>query len=171
MGESGTNWNHDVLARPITLLWGQTIERTHVSIRDKLADYDLQLDTSKMNIQSYRGEQEVMGGIVTIFARKPTQDLTDEVKQEGWVKILHAKLPKDNICKQDMEAFPKAKTVLEWIANFKQVREIGRQRVQEAHRYGAFLPDSTTENSYKKQSKRDRNPQGDEEFCSNTNRQ
>jgi hypothetical protein len=82
-------------------------------IRDELADYDLQLDTSKMNIENLRGEQEVMGGIVTNFGRQPTKNLTDEVKQEGWVKILHAKLPKDNVYKQDMEALPKAKTVLE----------------------------------------------------------
>jgi hypothetical protein len=78
-----TNWTHDVLARQITLFWGQTIERTHISIRDKLADYDLQLDTSKMNIENLREVQEVMGGVVTIFARQPTKDLTDEVKQEG----------------------------------------------------------------------------------------
>jgi hypothetical protein len=45
------------------------------------------------------------------------------------VKIFHAKLPKDNIYKQGMEVLPKAKTVLEWIANFKQVRETGRQRL------------------------------------------
>jgi hypothetical protein len=70
-----------------------------------------------------------------------------------------------------MEALPKAKIVLKWIANFKQVRETGRQKVQEARRYGASLCDSTTDNSYKKQSKRERNPQGDEEFRSNTNHQ
>jgi hypothetical protein len=80
------NWTHDILAQYITLLWGQTIERTRDPIRDKLADYDLQLDTSKMNIEILRGEQEVMGGIVTIFVRQPTKDLTDEVKQEGWIK-------------------------------------------------------------------------------------
>jgi hypothetical protein len=80
------NWTHDVLVQYITLLWGQTIERTHVPIRDKLADYDLQLDTSKMNIENLRGGQEVMGGIVTIFAHQSTKDLTDEVKQEGWIK-------------------------------------------------------------------------------------
>jgi hypothetical protein len=97
--------------------------------------------------------------------------LTHEVKQERWVTILHFKLPKDNIYKQDMEALPKAKTVLEWIAKFKQVRETGRQKVLKARRYGASLRDSTTNNSYKKQSKRERNPQGDEEFRSNTNRQ
>jgi hypothetical protein len=81
------NWTHDVLAQYITLLWGQTIERMHVPIRDKIADYDLQLNTSKMNIENFWGEEEVMGGIVTIFARQPTKNLPDEVKQEGWVKI------------------------------------------------------------------------------------
>jgi hypothetical protein len=94
-------------------------------------------------------------------------NLTDEVKQEGWVKILHAKLPKDNIYKQDMDAPPKARTVLEWTANLKQVREMGRQKVQEARRYG----DSTSEKYYKNQAKRERNPQGSKEFRSNTNRQ
>jgi hypothetical protein len=64
-----------------------------------------------MNIENLRGEQEVMGGIVTIFTRQPTKDLTDEIKQEGWIKILHAKLPKDNIHKQDMEALPNFKHV------------------------------------------------------------
>jgi hypothetical protein len=43
-------------------------------------------------------------------------------KKPRGIKILHAKLPKDNICKQDMESLPKAKIVLKWIANFKQVR-------------------------------------------------
>jgi hypothetical protein len=86
-------------------------------------------------------------------------------------KILHAKLPKDNIYEPDIEALPKAKTVLEWIANFKQVRETGRQKVQEARRYGASLRDSPANNSYKNKSKRERNPQGDEEFHSNTDRQ
>jgi hypothetical protein len=110
-----------------------------------------------MNIDNIRGEQEILGGIIKIFARHPVTEYNSVDKQERYVKILHSKLHKDNIFRQDMEALPKADTVKEWIANFKRVREKGRQIIQSSLRYGAQPP--PTEHSYKGQSKRQ--PQGD----------
>ena len=65
-----------------------------------------------------------------------------------------------------MEALPKADTVKQWIRDFKQVREKGRQKVHSAIRYGAVL--QPVERSYKDQSKR--HHEGDS-YRSDTSRQ
>jgi hypothetical protein len=107
-----------------------------------------------------------MGGIVKIFARHPVTEYNSVDKQQRCVKILHTKLHRDHIFRQDMEALPREDTIKEWIANFKQVREKRRQIMQSAVRFGALPP--PTEHSFKGQSKRQ--PEGDS-FKSETNRQ
>mgnify|MGYP000582894515 FL=1 len=161
-----TKWGHKELAKVVTMIWGRDGLNTHVTIGDELQSYDLQMDTPKMALHNIRGEQEVVGGIMTIFARRPISDYNSADKQLRYVKILHLKLHKDNIYRQDMEALPKADTVKQWIRDFKQVREKGRQRVHSAIRYGAVL--QPVERSYKDQSKR--HPEGDS-YRADTSRQ
>jgi hypothetical protein len=97
-----------------------------------------------MSMNNIRGEQEVMIGIMKIFARHPVTEYNFVDKQQRYEKILHMKLHRD------MEALPRADKVKVCIANFKQVRGKGRQIIQSAIRYRALPP--TTEHSFKGQS-------------------
>jgi hypothetical protein len=159
-------WGHKELARVVTLMWGKESGNTHLSIGDELRAYDLQIDTPKMALSNIRGEQEVVGGIMKLFARRPVSEYNSADKQTRYVKILHLKLHSSNIFRQDMEALPRADTVKQWIADFKKVRERGRQRIQSAIRYRAQPP--PVDKSYKEQSKRQ--PEGDS-YKADTNRQ
>jgi transposase InsO family protein len=161
-----TEWDHIELARVVTLLFGKESGNTHVTISDELRAYDLQMDHSKMALVNIRGEQEIVGGIMKIFARHSISEYDSADKQARFVKILHFKLPANNIFRQDMETFPKPTTVKQWIADFKKVRERGRQRIQSASRYAVQQP--TVDRSYKDQAKRQ--PEGDS-YKADTNRQ
>jgi hypothetical protein len=74
-----------------------------------------------MSLENIRGEQDVLGNIIKIFARRPVSEYNSVDKQKRYVDIIHKKLPPNNIFRQDIEALEKkSTTVKEWISYFKR---------------------------------------------------
>ncbi len=121
-----TMWDHATLAHIVTQIWGKEKGNIHKSIGDELRDFDLLIDEPTMNIHNIRGEQQVLTALVKIVAHHSVEDYNTPEKQRRYTKIIHSKLVRGNVYRDDMDALGEPITIKQWIKNFKRVREEAR---------------------------------------------
>jgi transposase InsO family protein len=136
-----TTWSHIDLAKWVTVIWGRKDEKTHSNLASELENFDLEIDSKDMHILNTAGEQKKVLELHQIFANHNLASYANPAIQKKFVEKLNKKMPKKNIFQQDMELSNMPRdTVQDWIDCFLLIREIARNFLNRAFRWGAQAP-------------------------------